>query len=135
MEIDITKFLVGGELADFSASAAELGPNAGQITWANALREGAESPLLTSPDEIQAFRDYMHGFGAWTDEQIDGWDSRECNALFTQFVAGDLREAGFDDCDLDQFDWQNYQAQCEAGNLAGRFYRGDDGRVYFSLSD
>lgn len=39
MEIDITDFVLTAETHNFSASIAEMGPDAGKITWANAVRD------------------------------------------------------------------------------------------------
>ena len=56
-EINVTRFFRTAEPSDYSASVAELGTNAGRITWGNATREAAESPLLTTEEEIEAMRD------------------------------------------------------------------------------
>ena len=73
----------------FSASVIELGPNAGQITWAAAQNEGVEIWDLTD-DQVQELRDYFDSFGAWDD--IQTLPVEEIKALLTQFVSGDLRE-------------------------------------------
>ena len=92
MEIDITNFFNNAEPFDFSASVAERGENAGRDTWNNAKREGAASPLLTTPEQLDALRSYVKGFGAWDDDEIAAWDDAECNALFIQLISGDMRE-------------------------------------------
>lgn len=131
MEIDVTALATEAEMFDFSASQAERGINAGPETWANAKAEAAARPIL-SDDQLPEFRDYMRGFGAWEDAEIDAWDSTECNALFVQLVAGDIREAE-SLCPGDGpagIDWDAYQALAEAGTCSGRVYPGDDGKLY-----
>jgi hypothetical protein len=123
LEINVTRLATEGEMFDFSASRAERGMNAGPETWANAKQEAAERPILGA-DDLAAFRDYMRGFGAWDDEEIDAWDATECNALLVQLVAGDLREAE-SLCPGDGpagVDWSTYQALAEAGTCSGRIY-------------
>jgi hypothetical protein len=136
MEIDITRFVQDAEPFDFSGSVAERGPNAGRVTWDNAKRVGAETPLLTTPEQLDALRDHTRGFGAWEDEEIDGWSTVECNALFIQLVSGDLREiealASHDDGEID---WDRYQELADAGTIGGSLYRGDDGRIFYYLGD
>lgn len=131
MDINITRFFREADPFEFSASRAERGQNAGAETWANAKREGEESPLLTTPEQIDALRDYVKDFGAWSDEEIAAWSDTECNALFIQLVSGDIREAGLD---TDSPDWAQYQKDSEKGRIAGNLYPGDDGEVYYSIS-
>ena len=137
MELCISAFFEGVNPHDLSASRVELGENAGKITWANAMQEAAERdpPLLDNEDKMGAFRDFIRGFGAWDDETINGWSSQECNALLAQFIAGDMREAGFGDSTPDDAAWQEYERRANDGAISGRLYRGDDGAVYFSISD
>lgn len=89
MDINITS-LLGTDMYEFSHSAAEGGENAGRNTWKAAL-EGPR-PLLNTPEEVEAFRGYVKKFGAWDYEEIAAWDENECQALFLQFIAGDVRE-------------------------------------------
>ncbi len=136
MEIDITTLATENDMFEFSASVAERGQNAGPETWANAKDEAASRPILTE-DQLPEFRDYMRGFGGWEDEEIDAWDATECNALFIQFVAGDLREAqalcpGDGPGDVD---WDTYALLAEAGTCSGRIYPGDDGKIYTYVGD
>jgi len=112
---------------------AERGKNAGAETWRNAKDEGASSPLLTTPEQIEALRAYVKDFGAWSDEEIAAWSDVECNALFIQLIAGDMREAGLDN-DPDESDWQEYQARAETGNCSGNIFRANDGTIYFDLT-
>ena len=71
MEIDITDLfedLKSSHLILFSATASDLGEDAGSITWANCLDRASEPPLsalLTKDDEIQALKSHVVGYGAW----------------------------------------------------------------------
>lgn len=135
MEINVTRLATEAELFGFSASRAERGANAGPETWANAKAEAAERPILTD-DQLPAFRDYVRGFGAWSDEGIDGWSPTECNALFVQMVAGDLREAE-SLCYGEgpgEIDWAEYERLAEAGTVPGRVYASDS-EIYYYVGD
>jgi hypothetical protein len=137
MELDITDFVTNAEPYEFSASVAERGPNAGPQTWANAVTEGASKPLLTTPDQIEEFRDYMGDFGAWDDAERAAWSDAECNALLIQLISGDMRESGMDSCDIEDFDWDQYQKDSEDGRISGRIYRADTdehtGRIFYYI--
>lgn len=92
MELNITHLMERKrDMIYYSASVAELGDDAGSVTWSNAMDCVEEEPLIKEEDEGE-FRDYVRTFGAWEDEEIDGWSSQECNALCLQLVAGDIRE-------------------------------------------
>ena len=137
MEIDITKFVRLEEPYSYSASAAEIGSDAGRITWRNALDEAQRHPLLRTEDQLQALRDHVEsmGFGA----EVQDYGADECNALFIQLISGDLREMGLDDCDLEDFDWAAYQERAEQGSIASNIFRGDIegnagfGRIFYYL--
>lgn len=133
MEINITP-LLSLDMFAFSHSRMEGGENAGENTW-NAAKEHAASmhpPLLATGEAIDAFRDWVSDFGAWSEDEISTWDATECNALFLQFIAGDVRAAGADS--LESMDWEKYQADCESGRAIGYFSRFDDGQIFFTLS-
>jgi hypothetical protein len=132
MEINITSFVNNEDPFEYSASRAERGENAGRDTWNNA--KNLAPTLLTTPEQIEALREYVKGFGAWDAEEIAAWDDRECNALFVQLISGDMREAGMDDVDLEDFDWDEYEHQAEQGAIGGHIFRSDDGEIYFSLA-
>lgn len=133
MEINITS-LLSLDMFAFSHSRMEGGDNAGQNTW-NAAKEHAASmhpPLLATGEAIDAFRDWVADFGAWTEDKIATWDATECNALFLQFIAGDVREAGADD--LESLDWDEYENDCQSGRIAGNFFRSENGQIFYNLS-
>lgn len=132
MEIDITRFFAEACPRDYSASRAELGDSAGADTWRAANDDSEEYPLLTNDEERAAFRDYVRGFGAWSREEIAAWSDTELNALCIQMVSGDMREGNLDSKPID---WAAYEADAQAGRISGRIVRGDDGRIYFGISD
>lgn len=129
MEIDITAFFENAEPAEYSASVWELGENAGRITWNKAIEDSTEYLILDSDDKREAFRIFVKGFGAWSDEEIAAWSDTELNALCLQWISGDLREMGAW-CGWSDDEWAAYESD---SNTAGRIFRGDDKRVYFSV--
>jgi Arc/MetJ-type ribon-helix-helix transcriptional regulator len=89
MQINITH-LLATDLFPFAHSRAEGGQDAGRDTWNAALK--GPRPLLNTPEEFEAFRDYAKRTGGWTEEEVSAWDENECQALFLQFIAGDVRQ-------------------------------------------
>lgn len=137
MEINITS-LLEEDLFQFSHSRMEGGENAGENTWNAAKEVGRDSPILQTPEQLQALRDYVKGFGAWEGEEIAGWDDAECNALFLQLVAGDVREAGWDSLDEAEWDDEGGIIDSRTGERSesyGHLYRGDDGSIYYYLGE
>jgi hypothetical protein len=130
MELNITKLFNECEPGDLSASQAELGANAGAITWGNSLVAGIQYQPLDDDDKRAAFRTWVRGSGGWSQEEIDAWSDAELNALCVQWIAGDMREAG-----LDAFnpDWDAYELACEAGTCPSNIMRGNDGEIYFYI--
>ncbi len=127
MELDITEFFNAARPADYAASVAEIGEHAGQITWNRAIADAPRFDLLDTDDKVDASVAYVRGFGAWSDAEIEGFSLVELSALLIQFIAGDIREAGLDSGAT----WAEY----EAGDNAGRLFKGIDGRVYYDLSN
>lgn len=136
MEINITHFVHNEDPCQYSASTAELGSAAGQITWNNAKEAAGDSLLIQTPDELEVFRSWIAEFGAWDRKEIAAWDAVECNALLIQFISGDLREL-FDLCpsdnNADQIDWDEAEKLSQKGTIGGRISPGDDGKVYFYM--
>ena len=112
----------------YSASVAELGNDAGKITWENSL--DAAPRLLKSKDQLQEFAQYIRGFGAWTESEIKAWTVKECNALLLQLIAGDIREAGLD---TKNPNWQQYELDSEKGRISGNIYAADNGQVFYYI--
>lgn len=142
MEIDITDFVQKEEPANFSASVAELGTDAGRITWRNAVVEGERAPLLTTPEAIEALRDWARSSGGWDDEEIAAWSDVECNALFVQIISGDLRELESLCMGADgEIDWDKAHELSERGTINGCMYPCDvaghpqHGRIFYYLGD
>ena len=125
MEIDITDFVLHSDPSYYSASAAELGRDAGRITWRNAL----SGPEVLPRDAVDNLRDYMRGFGAWDDAEIDAWSQAECNAMFVQEISARMREAEIGP----ETDWDDVRRRADAGEISGSIYPSDDGRIYFYL--
>ncbi len=130
MEIDITDFFNSEtvDMSDTSGSQMEHGPDAGRITWRNAKEAAQEYRHLTTVDQLAACRNHLTDMGLDTAEEAT---DDELNALFLQLVAGDIREVP--DMDVGDWDWELYEKLAERGTVAGRMYRGDDGRIYYYL--
>lgn len=131
LEIDVS-FLLTEDAGQFAASRAELGDNAGRITWQNACN--AVDQIKLTPEEIQEAKDYIRTWGAWEDEEIDAWTDDETKALIIQSAAGDYREA--ESCwsdELNDIDWDGeYQKRAEAGRVSGNLFMAD-GKLYLSF--
>lgn len=131
LEIDVS-FLLETDASNFSASQAELGPNAGKITWANAC-EACHLINLT-PEEILEAKEYIKTWGAWEHDEIDSWSEDETKALIVQSAAGDYREATgvapYSDCD--ETDWELYEAEANEGSVSGNLYM-HEGKLYMSF--
>lgn len=135
-ELNITELIRADEFCpyDMSNNRATLGDDAGKLTWAASVECAKEIALLDSDEKREAFREFVRGSGGWNDEEIAAWDDTELNALCLQWIAGDIREA-FGDEEPDAWDWAEYEEQANRGRIASRIYRGDDGQVYFSISN
>lgn len=131
MELNITKFFNEARPSCYSASAVEIGNDAGRITWENAVDAAEEYNLLDDDAKRNAFRKFAADFGAWSEEEIAAWTDAELNALLIQFISGDMREGGFDSGAT----WEEYEEAAQAGRVSSRLFRGDDGQVFFDLGD
>lgn len=131
LEIDVS-FLLTEDAGQFSASRAELGDNAGRITWQNACN--AVDQISLTPEEILEAKDYIRTWGAWEDEEIDSWTDEGTKALIIQSAAGDYREA--ESCcwsdDLNDIDWEAYYKKAHEGSIPGNLYFAD-GKLYLSF--
>ena len=94
MEINITDYFDQIDHSTISASIAELGIDAGKITWNNAKNCGYS--MLKNETDFQEMRDYLSGFGAWGDSEIENFTNNELNALLNQLISGDIREQNHD---------------------------------------
>ena len=135
MEIDITAFVRTAETHELSGSVAELGQDAGKITWNNAVREAASTQLIKQDDRDE-FESWVREFGAWDREEIAAWSLDECNALLIQYISGDLNELEslcYSDSDEFGINWKTANELSEAGTIGGHIFKGDNGRVYFYM--
>jgi hypothetical protein len=130
MEINITRFFNEASPMDYSASVAEIGSNAGAYTWQAACDDSSDYFMLDDDEKRDAFRLFVKESSGWTEEEIKEWSDIELNALFIQWVAGDIRECFEWDCDDI---WANYAELSEAGTVSGNIFRADDGQIYFYL--
>lgn len=130
MELNITEFFNHARPAYYSASAAELGDDAGRITWANAIGAASQWPdWLNTEDAREEFRVYMRGFGAWDEAEIAPWTDEELTALLIQMISGDIRESGLQDGKT----WPECLSDAEAGRVSGNLYRGDTGGIFYYI--
>lgn len=129
MEINITKFFNTACPKDYSASAAEIGENAGRITWAAACDDTMDWNLLDDANKLDCMRGWLKASGGWDQEEINAFSDEELNAIFLQLISGDIRESGLADGGL----WEEYQKDAEDGRVSGTLFQGADGQVYFSL--
>lgn len=129
MELNVThivrRFIDGNPSASLcSGSRAELGDNAGEITWRNSVTTGSTIPdFLTAEDEKQAVRDHFREYGAWTDEEIAAWTDEELRGLIVQEVAAEVRHLEDVGIDLDDFTEDEFSEATE--NEGGRLCKGD----------
>jgi len=88
MEIDVTHMVESADnMPMLSGSCAELGNDAGQITWNNSKAYGAEHPLLTTDAMRDAARDHFREYGAWTRKEIEAWsEERNCRRLCVKML-------------------------------------------------
>lgn len=145
-EIDITALVSHPEFDPWqlSNSRANLGDDAGRITWRNscALAKATAPCPLDTEEKRAAFRDFVKDSGGWSDEEIAAWSDEELNALFIQWVAGDIRECFGDDVDplADDLDtetaWAKYQEDNEKGVVPSRLFRSSDHKkLYFDVGN
>lgn len=130
-QINITNFFKNATMMDYSASAVEIGNNAGTVTWRNACNAADEWLLLDDDEKREAFKEWIKYFGAWSDDECEAWSDDELNALFLQFVSGDIRE-GFKWSDVDDI-WTNYQELAYRGTVSSNIWRDDAGNIFYSL--
>jgi hypothetical protein len=131
MELDITRFFNEAAPQDYSASAVELGQNAGQITWGHAMEDAHVYQLLDTDEKLDAFRAFVKSSGGWSQDEILAFTDTELEALAIQWVSGDIREAGLSPASTDA-DWDEYQALAERGTVSSRLFRSGES-IYFSL--
>ena len=137
MELNITRFFMEASPRDYSASMAEIGQDAGRVTWAHAIEDTPDYFLLDTDEKRESFRAFVRSSGGWTDEEIAAWTDEELNALLLQWVSGDMREpVGFElGTDTTDEQWLEYERQSEQGQVSGRLFKGTDGQIYFYIGE
>lgn len=130
MEINITKFYNEACPKNYSASVAEIGQNAGADTWNAAKEDAPDYNFIDTPEKVDAFKSFVLDSGGWNQEEIDAWSLIELNALFLQWVSGDIRECL--EWDVDDI-WANYEEMAEAGTVPSRLFKAEDNQVYFDI--
>lgn len=92
LEFDVTP-LFSDKLDAYmlSNSVANLGDNAGRITWDNALEAATEYPLVTD-DNREEVIGWLKEWGAWEEGDLLQWNNQSLGALVWQFAASDFRE-------------------------------------------
>lgn len=133
MELNISSFFATVTPRELSSSVAESGPCAGAHSWSASCKASMHHPLLDDDEKRDAFRAWVESSGGWTTEEIASWSDLDLNALLLQWIAGDLREMGIDE-DTSGIDWADVEQGQSAGQYPSNILRGDDGKVYFSLS-
>lgn len=134
-EIDCSALLASPSFDPWtcSNSVANLGSNAGRLTW-EASKQAARSFTL-SPEQMDAFRSFVGSSGGWDEEEIAAWSDHELTALCVQWIAGDIREGFGDDLPDDpaEWDWSDYQDRAERGSVSSTLYL-SDGKLFWSCA-
>ena len=132
-EIDVTPLFAspGFDPWNCSNSAANLGQDAGKLTWR--ASQSFASALTLTEGQKEAFRDFVRSSGGWGDEEIALWTDAELTALCVRWIAGDVREGFGDDLPDDpaEWDWADYNEQAERGSVSSTLYL-HDGKLFWS---
>lgn len=108
-----------------SGSMAELGNDAGRVTWDNSCDLADRLPgFLETEDALQEVRDHIKSYGAWDEEEIAAFTPRDLRAFIVQEVMAEIRhleEHG--EIDLEDFTEEEFREATE--NEGGRLFRGD----------
>lgn len=132
MELDITNFYDNAYPKDYSASVLELGQDAGLYTWQSAKNDSEDYMMLDTEEKRIAMRQYVRTFGAWDDEEIATWTDLELNALLIQMISGDIRESVLEN---DPDNWIDYEIESEKGQVSGRLFPTEDGKIYYYIGE
>lgn len=117
MELDVTPLFADKlESWTISNSVANLGDNAGQITWQNALVAAEEYPLATQENQ-EELRSYFKSFGAWEASEIESWTLQELSALCWQLAAADCNENWIDLDEIPEQSTENSQIYHHEGKF------------------
>jgi hypothetical protein len=93
LELNITRYFANGDNDPYymSGSVANLGSNAGKLTWNNSLA-ASDGELLTTEESLQAVREWLKSFGAWDDAEIESYTAQELEAFVLQDAASGINE-------------------------------------------
>ena len=134
-EIDCTPLFAspGFDPWDCSNSVANLGQNAGKLTWQASQRHA--SALVLTEGQKEAFRDWVRSSGGWTRDEIDMWPGSKLTALCVQWISGDVRGGFGDDLPDDpaEWDWVEYLHMADNGSVAPTLYL-SDGKLFWSCA-
>ena len=134
-EIDVSPLLAspGFDPWDCSNSVANLGQDAGELTWRASQRFAPA--LVLSEGQKEAFRDFVRSSGGWTRDEIEALPDAELTALCVQWISGDVREGFGDDLPDDpaEWDWEDYDEQAERGSVPSTLYL-HDGNLFWSCA-
>ena len=133
MEINVTKFVQAECMRDYSASVAEIGPDAGPSTWRASTDASEDWNFLPDADALQEFREWLKPWGAWSDDEIAAMSDTHLRALCLQWIAGDWRECFEWPEHDDGIDWQFYETMASEGTCPSSFYE-SDGRIYWDMT-
>ena len=134
MEINVTKFVQAECMRDYSASVAEIGPDAGPSTWRASTDASEDWNFLPDADALQEFREWLKPWGAWSDDEIAAMSDTHLRALCLQWIAGDWRECFEWPEHDDGIDWQFYETMASEGTCPSSFYE-SDGRIYWDMTE
>ena len=134
MDIDVTDFLASTDCDMLSGSVAELGPNAGQITWTNSIEASKGFNPLPDGDALQEFREWLKPWGAWDDAEIAAMSDEHLRALCVQWIASDWRECFEWPEHVDGPDWEFDESMASDGQCPSSFYRNDVGRISWDMT-
>ena len=133
MEINVTKFVQAECMRDYSASVAEIGPDAGPSTWRASTEASEDWNFLPDADALQEFREWLKPWGAWDDVEITAMSDDHLRALCLQWIASDWRECFEWPEHAAGIDWDYYQSMAQDGQCPSSFYHADDGSIYWSM--
>lgn len=128
MEIEVTEIvrlhLEHNPRAFFcSGSIMEHGMNAGEITWRNSCEVSERLNVCDTEEKREAIRDHIREYGAWEDEEIDGYTDIELGAFVVQETMSEIRRLEeHEGIDLTCFTEEEFMDATE--NTGGRLYPG-----------
>ena len=134
-EIDVSPLLASPGFSPWNCynSVANLGQDAGELTWRASQRHA--SALSLTAEQKEALRDFVRSSGGWDEEEIAAWSEADLTALCVQWISGDVREGFGDDLPDDpaEWDWEDYAERAERGSVSSTLYL-HDGKLFWSCA-